>query len=120
MVSAGWLSLWASTEPMLGVPPAALEGGDALWMWLDVDFGVTIDGAFSTNYTRHGDLVPLDRLLGPLPGAEGFAAQAVAAAREAGIDRVSFVLALYERAYALPGAIPESPYLRFVGAFRYS
>lgn len=119
MVSEGWLSLWAATEPTLGVPPVYLEGGDALWVWLDVDFGVGIDGAFSTNYTRHGDLVPLDRLLAPLPGAEGFSTQAVAAGRSLGVERVSFVVALYDCAYAPPGAVAESSHLRFVGAFRY-
>lgn len=119
----GWVSLWASVEMLAGIPRAFLEGGDELMAWLDIDYGIQVDGHFCTNYTRHGELVTFERLIEPLPASEGFVSAAVAAAAQLG--PCSFVVALYDQAYDLARAgLPEdlawqSEHLRFIGAFPY-
>jgi hypothetical protein len=114
----GWVSLWVSLDPLIGVPHAYLEGGDELFAWLDVEFGVAIDGAFSTNFTRHGDLVALERLLSPLVGADAFGQAAQAEARRRGWQHFSFVVALYDLRHEPPEGDDGSDQLRFLGAFK--
>lgn len=118
-----YVSLWLSIVSLTGVPDGYLDGAPEVLAWLFVDFGVAVDGAFSTNYTADREPHGLHELLGPLYQSEGFSSAALDRARERGIDRASFVLGLYDLDYdpsrvGLPTPC-GTPALTFLGSFRY-
>ena len=122
---AGHVSLWLSTVSLAGVPDGYLDGAPEVLAWLFVDFGVAVDGAFSTNYTRDHEPGAVRALLDPLHASEGFVEDAVAAAEARGLVEASFVLALYDLAYdpeamGLDDAFPGGPALTFLGSFGFA
>lgn len=122
----GHVSLWLSTVSLAGVPDGYLEGAPEVLAWLFVDFGVAVDGAFSTNYTADHELGSLRELLEPLHESERFIDAALSEAAAQGVERASFVLGLYELDYD-PGRVglpvPRetvrcgTPALHFLGGF---
>lgn len=117
--SPGVVSLWLTTTPLEGIPHGFLDGGAALFAWLDVDYGVTISGEFASDYSEDGQLCPVGVITARLPFAPAFAAEVVA---RCGIEHASFVLALYDCAYdpEVAGTVGhDCAFLRFGGAYRY-
>ena len=120
----GFVSLWLTRVAFRGIPRAYLEGTDELLIWLNIDYGVEIDAAFSTNWADAGKLAPVAELLAPLHCSESFAVNASKAATARGIEQASFVIALYDTAYdsqatGLPHPDHESKYLTWLGCFGY-
>ncbi|MEQ9325545.1 MAG: hypothetical protein RIF41_40645 [Polyangiaceae bacterium] len=118
---SGHVSLWLSTVPLVGVPDGYLDGAPEVLAWLFVDFGVAVDGAFSTNYAADRQAGPLRPLLEPLHESERFIDAALAEADARGLDEASFVLGLYDLDYdptrvGLPIDC-GTPSLRFLGSF---
>jgi hypothetical protein len=119
----GYVSLWLSTVSLAEVPEGYLEGAPEVLAWLFVEFGVAVDGAFSTNYTADHEPGRLRELIDPLHASEGFVEEAVSAAASRDLERASFVLGLYDLDY-LPrvAGLDEpcgTPALTFLGSFRY-
>ncbi|MEM9696235.1 MAG: hypothetical protein AAGA56_27060 [Myxococcota bacterium] len=119
----GCVSLFVSEVPVEGISAGFLEGTDALLMWLFVDFGIAIDGAYSTHWTPHRQPGPLASLFADLHGADAFSERAIADAGRRGIAEASFALALYDLAFT-PAALRLAPdytgrsaFLRFLGAY---
>lgn len=118
------VSLWLCTVPLHGVPDAYLEGAPEVLAWLFVEFGIAVDGAFSTNYTVDREPSDLRELLLPLHGSEGFVDVACVEASQASIEGASFVIGLYDVAYE-PEALglPRpcgTPMLAFLGSYPYA
>jgi len=119
----GRVSLWLSTVSLGEVPDGYLEGAPEVLAWLFVDFGVAVDGAFSTNYTDDHELGDLRPLLEPLHASEAFVDEAVTDGAACGLGRASFVIALYDLAYE-PERLglsphPGTPELRYLGSYGY-
>jgi len=120
--SEGKVSLWLSTMPLGGIPRGFFDGGAPLFSWLDVDYGVAIDGDFATDYSDDGELIDVAALTAELPFAEKFAADVGDRCEQLDIIGASFVVALYDCAYdptAAATATHACPFLRFAGAFDY-
>ncbi|MEZ4446051.1 MAG: hypothetical protein R3B72_43645 [Polyangiaceae bacterium] len=124
--SPGMVSVWVTTVPLHGIHDDFLEGGDAVLCWLLVDFGVAVDGAFSTSFTPNRELERLVDLLEPLHGSEVFAQPLIADLTASGIGEASFAIALYDIEVDLaalghdgpPGSL-GTPYLTYAGAYPY-
>lgn len=117
----GYVSLWLSRASLVGVPDGYLDGAPEVLAWLFVDFGVAVDGAFSTNYTADHEVGPLRALLDPLHASESFADAAIVEAETRGLGEASFVIGLYDVDFDPARLGPEvsrgTPALTFLGSF---
>jgi hypothetical protein len=124
--SKGIISIWVATVPRSRIPDDYFEehyGGedDEPFTQFSEDFGF---GFYDHDFVDTNGVTdrpkPIERLLGECSFSASYLAEAIAAANQQGLDNSEFVFLLRDIAY-MPEVtgVSRSPYMAFLGRFRY-